>query len=69
MRNDHEEKTTIEDQTLRGDSDVPIAVTSYSPPDNPSMCVIISSGTGFSRHFYRRIATFWATQGAFVITY
>lgn len=37
--------------------------------EEPKTAVLVSSGTGFPRHFYRHIANYLAKQGALVLTY
>ena len=55
--------------TIQATADIPLAATSYAPAEAPSVAVVISSGTGFARSFYKRLAAYFCEQGAWVLTY
>lgn len=61
--------TRIDDHAIQITPEVTLAATSYAPDDEPERVVIISSGTGFPRSFYRHAAAYLQARGAFVVTY
>jgi predicted alpha/beta hydrolase len=58
----------IEDLTVSAVDGYPLSVRLYRPA-TPQMAVMISSGTGFPKGFYDRIARHLAGRGAVVLTY
>lgn len=57
------------DLTLPVEPGVDLALTTFSPADPPTRVVIVSSGTGYARRFYRGLAEDLCARGAYVVTY
>ena len=60
---------TLATHTVLSEPGISLAATSYAPDGPPQVAVILSSGTGFARSFYRRLAGYLCDQGAYVVTY
>lgn len=62
---DHVTTTPVSFQTSDGWS----LKANLTSGKEPKIAVLISSGTGFPRHFYRSVAEYFARRGAVVLTY
>ncbi|MEM8711136.1 MAG: alpha/beta fold hydrolase [Planctomycetota bacterium] len=58
-----------DDSIVVTDVGVSLTTTVYRPDVSPSVAIVMSSGTGFGRSFYRRLAEFFCDKGAAVVTY